>query len=386
MRLSSYIKASLYCISIYKGELPLASWLKAYFRENKKFGSRDRKVVSHLCYSFFRLGRCFPNENPEDRMVIGLFLTSPAPNALLEEARPNWNAVAHVTLEEKLTLLNADRALALLFPFSDHLSPEIDAERFASAHLVQPDLHLRLRPGKEEEVKLKLNKAGLTFDQEGSHTLSLPNATTIENLLHLDAEAVVQDLSSQRVLEPLRDIDWLQKSSIKAWDCCAASGGKSLLLWDTFPKVHLTVSDVRSSILRNLHERFATAGIKGYDSFVMDVSAPQFTLSKTFDFVLCDAPCTGSGTWSRTPEYLSFFNEEKIKYYSDIQKWIGLNASKSVRKGGLFLYITCSVFREENEDVAAYLAKETSMKLVSETYFKGWDKKADTLFAALFSL
>ncbi|HEY0059164.1 MAG TPA: Fmu (Sun) domain-containing protein, partial [Flavisolibacter sp.] len=263
---------------------------------------------------------------------------------------------------------------------------EIEVDQFIPAHLVQPDLHLRLRPGKEEEVKLKLTTAGLSFEQTGPYSLSLPNSSAIENVVELDAEAVVQDLSSQRVLEPLTAIDWLQKSPIAVWDCCAASGGKSLLLWDTYPEVHLTVSDVRSSILRNLHERFARAGIKGYDSFVADVSAPQFTMTKTFDLVVCDAPCSGSGTWSRTPEYLSFFKEDKIKYYSDIQKWIGLNASKSLRKGAVFLYITCSVFHEENEDVVAYFEKETSMKLVSKTYFKGWEKKADTLFAALFSL
>ncbi|HVG12609.1 MAG TPA: hypothetical protein VM843_06365, partial [Flavisolibacter sp.] len=331
MRLASYIKASLYCISIYKGEVPLAAWLKAYFRENKKFGSRDRKVVSHLCYCFFRLGGSFQHEKPEDRMVIGLFLTSSSPNVLLEEARPEWNVIAHHSVKEKFTLLGAEGQLPLLFPFLDHFSAQIDVDPFISAHLVQPHLHLRLRPGREEDVMLKLSRAGLYFEQAGPHTLSLPNSSAVESVLQLDAEAVVQDLSSQRVLEPLMAMERLQRSPITAWDCCAASGGKSLLLWDTFPKVHLTVSDVRSSILRNLHERFATAGINGYDSFVADVSAPQFTMTKTFDLVICDAPCTGSGTWSRTPEHLSFFKEEKIKYYSDIQKWIGLNASKSVK-------------------------------------------------------
>jgi 16S rRNA (cytosine967-C5)-methyltransferase len=50
------------------------------------------------------------------------------------------------------------------------------------------------------------------------------------------------------------------KSEIKLWDCCAASGGKSLLAVDTLGNIDLTVSDVRSSIIHNLKHRFAVAG------------------------------------------------------------------------------------------------------------------------------
>ena len=386
MRLPSYIQAALYCISLYKGELPLAAWLKNYFRENKKFGSRDRKVVSHLCYSYFRLGKAFGEESSEERMVIGLFLTSSAPNALLQEARPEWNAQAHLTAEAKLAFLGTEDELENIFPLRPHLSAEIDAQRFSLAHLVQPHLHLRLRPGHEEAVKQKLTKAGIPFEQPEPRTLSLQNNTKLEEVLELDREAVVQDLSSQKVLQPLATLEAFSGEGLSAWDACAASGGKSLLLWDTYPGIRLTVSDVRSSILRNLHQRFAQAGIKEYDSFVADVSAPQFTMTKAFDLVICDAPCTGSGTWGRTPEYLSLFDAAKVKYYSDLQKWIGANASKGLKKGGALLYITCSVFREENEDVAAYLQQTTGMKLQSTTYFKGWERGADTLFTALFTL
>jgi 16S rRNA (cytosine967-C5)-methyltransferase len=63
-----------------------------------------------------------------------------------------------------------------------------------------------------------------------------------------------------------------------------------------------------------------------------------------------------------------------------------LNASKSVKKEGYFLYITCSVFEKENEGVVNFLKDHTSLQLVTQQYFTGYDKRADTLYAALFTL
>ncbi|MFN2440108.1 MAG: Fmu (Sun) domain-containing protein, partial [Chitinophagaceae bacterium] len=105
-----------------------------------------------------------------------------------------------------------------------------------------------------------------------------------------------------------------------------------------------------------------------------------------FDLIICDAPCTGSGTWSRTPEQLYFFKEEKIEYYAGLQKKIAVNAIKALKKGGHLLYITCSVFKKENENIVEYLQQNTSLQLKSMRYFKGYDKQADTLFTALFTL
>jgi 16S rRNA (cytosine967-C5)-methyltransferase len=112
------------------------------------------------------------------------------------------------------------------------------------------------------------------------------------------------------VLQPLRSIV-LTDASLTLWDCCAASGGKSILAYDQFSSLKLTVSDVRASILSNLRKRFERAGIRHYASFVADITSPRFQLNKTFDIVLCDVPCSGSGTWSRTPEQLSFFARSK---------------------------------------------------------------------------
>jgi 16S rRNA (cytosine967-C5)-methyltransferase len=143
------------------------------------------------------------------------------------------------------------------------------------------------------------------------------------------------------------------------------------------------VSDLRESILANLKKRFHKAGIRNYQSFVADLSTNLKFQISNFDLIICDAPCTGSGTWSRTPEQLYYFKKEKIDHYSNLQKSILENVVPLIRKRGHLLYITCSVFKKENEDVVEYLQKEFNLKVEKMELLKGYDKKADTLFAAL---
>src|SRR6476659_4841485 len=76
MRSYSYLNSAGKIIESYDGSIPLSAWLKEYFRANKKFGSKDRKEVSHICYCFFRLGKSFTTKSREERMLIALFLCS----------------------------------------------------------------------------------------------------------------------------------------------------------------------------------------------------------------------------------------------------------------------------------------------------------------------
>jgi 16S rRNA (cytosine967-C5)-methyltransferase len=386
-RYYSYINSAKQILNEYHGSEPFALFLKKFFAADKKYGSKDRKQISHLCYCFFRLGNAFETEVIEERIVIGLFLTAQSHNNLLFQAKPEWNEQVHLLVIEKIAFLNASEEWNSIFILQQYLSSEIDKELFITALFIQPNLHLRLRPHKEKIVKEKLTATQIEFSVESENCLSLPNASKLDGLIQLDSDAVIQDYSSQKVLGLLQLPTTNHKPQTATWDCCAASGGKSILAYDTIPNINLTVSDIRSSILINLKKRFESAGINTYKSFVADLSnAPLTTHHSPFDLIICDAPCSGSGTWSRTPEHIIFFKEEKIEEYANLQKKIAVNASKSLKKGGHFLYITCSVFKKENEEVVEYLKQNTSLKLKAMHYYKGYDKKADTLFAALFTL
>ena len=100
--------------------------------------------------------------------------------------------------------------------------------------------------------------------------------------------------------------------------------------------------------------------------------------------IIADVPCTGSGTWSRTPEQLFFFDEKDISKYSSLQKKILTNTIPRLKAGGWLLYVTCSVFREENEGNVKFIEETFAVSLQKQELLIGYEIKADTLFVALF--
>jgi 16S rRNA (cytosine967-C5)-methyltransferase len=370
------------------------SFLKKYFRQNKKYGSRDRRQISHLCYCYFRVGKALLNIPIEERVLIGLFLCSDRPNEMIELLKPEWNEKVDLPVKEKLLIITAQLRQSVgnhllsidIFPWKEELGEGIDHEKFCESFFIQPDLFIRLRPGYANEVKTKLLGQEINFSEISPGCLSLPNGSRIENIIELDSEAVVQDLNSQQTGFFLKSFKpEISNLKLKIWDCCAASGGKSLMLNDIDPDIELTVSDIRESALNNLKKRFAKAGIKNYKSFVTDLTQLNFKSQiSNFELIICDAPCTGSGTWSRTPEQLYFFNEKKIEQYALLQKKIVANIIPQLKKDGCLLYITCSVFKKENEEVVEFIQSNSDLELIKMELLKGYDKKADTMFVALF--
>lgn len=384
-RYFSYLNTAVSLIRNYKGQEPLANHLKKFFSENKKIGSTDRKQISHLCYSYFRLGKALPGAAIEERIVAGLFMCSVEPNELLHHLRPEWNEKATADLTEKINILTSPLFFQDLFPFTQFLSEGIDTAAFAQSFLQQPNLFLRVRPGYLETVNKKLVAAGLAFMQEGN-CIILPNNSKVEHVVAMNKEVVIQDYNSQQVGQFLSVIrQFIPNTKLRVWDCCAASGGKSILAVDILGDIALAVSDIRDSILFNLKKRLAEAGIKNYHSFTADLSVKNNTLpGSTYDVIIADVPCSGSGTWSRTPEQLYFFDTEKIFYYSRLQKEIIVNIVDKLKPGGFLLYITCSVFKNENEEMTDYIQQQFKFQLIQQEVMIGYDKKADTMFAALF--
>jgi 16S rRNA (cytosine967-C5)-methyltransferase len=388
-RYYSYLNTSKHLLQQYNGEEPFASFLKKYFSANKKIGSKDRKQVSNLCYSFFRMGKAVMNTSIDEKILTALFLCSDKPNEVLAALKPEWNEKCKLPLNEKLLINNHSLLIQNVFPWKDELSEGVDHEIFSQSFFIQPDLFLRLRPGKEKIVIQKIRQAGIDFKMIAETCLALPNATKIDEVIELDKEAVVQDQNSQRTgdlikSEILNLIPIAIGTEISVWDCCAGSGGKSIMAFDIDPKIKLAVSDTRESILANLKKRFVSAGIKNYESFVADLANKSAIRHPPSEVIIADVPCSGSGTWSRTPEQLYFFDERKIETYAALQKKIVSNAIPHLKPGGSFVYITCSVFKKENEEVVAFIKENFHLTLKQMEVLKGYDKKADSIFIAVF--
>ena len=272
----------------------------------------------------------------------------------------------------------------MIAPLQSALSENIHSTDFSGAFLHQPKVFLRIRPGKENEIIAILQQQKVPYTQLNKTCIALEQGIKIENILPLNKTCVIQDYSSQRVGELLQCIPHDSKS-LAVWDCCAASGGKSILVKDTLNAIQLTVSDIRQSILHNLQQRFAVAGIKDYDLFLADVSKPLTPALKNryYDLIIADVPCSGSGTWSRTPEQLYFFSEQQIEEYARLQQKIVQQVIPQLKPGGFLLYITCSAFKKENEEMVQYILKNFPLSLMKQQLMEGYQMQADTMFAAL---
>lgn len=142
-------------------------------------------------------------------------------------------------------------------------------------------------------------------------------------------------------------------------DICAGGGGKSLALAALMDnKGQIFAHDVDGRRLAPLKERADRAGARN-----IQIRTPMRTkdalgdLTGRMDVVLVDAPCTGSGTWRRSPDSKWRLRPNALAKRLDEQRQVFALAAPLVKPGGRLVYVTCSVLPEENEDqVAAFLA------------------------------
>ncbi|OYU55540.1 MAG: Fmu (Sun) domain protein [Chitinophagaceae bacterium BSSC1] len=386
--LNQHLQTAIGIIDAYDGVVPLAAYLKNHFAANKKYGSKDRKNITHFCYAFFRLGHALKNHPPDQRIRVSIFLQSKEPGSWSILFEHSWLEAWSDSIDERLAFVKTafpDFQLEHVFPWLTQIAKEIDPSGFLKSAFVQPDLFIRIRPGHHKKLIQKIADQQIPFLQLSEHCLALPSTSKLEGIVAMDQELVVQDASSQSIAQLLKQISFEQKKRIAFWDCCAASGGKTILTQDILGNLDITVSDIRSSILHNLSHRFQRAGIQHFHPIVADLSVEKPSLpQKKFDFIFCDVPCSGSGTWGRTPEQLYFFKESNIATFAKLQQSILKNVIPLLAPGGYLLFSTCSVFQAENDSNLDFLLnQDPHLKLMEAQYLKGYGMKADTMYAAL---
>jgi 16S rRNA (cytosine967-C5)-methyltransferase len=382
MKLEYQVRSFEQAFNNYDGSMPLHRFLVTYYKQHKQMGSSDRRWTTRYLYSYFRLGKALKQEEQLLRLAIADFLCNHTDSLVVNHYLPQLAAHILLPVQAKLALITdafPTFELTDVFPFDAARSQGIDETEFLQSFFIQPDLFIRVKSADHQLIFDLLVQQEVAVREITEQTMALPNGTKLEKILPEDKFYQVQDLSSQRTGELFDPKPWDYW-----WDCCAASGGKSLLLHDLEPKIQLLVTDVRENSLHNLDERFLNAGIKKYQKKVLDLQQnnEQEMHDYAFDGIILDAPCSGSGTWGRTPEMLYHFEDYKIAFFSGLQKNIATNVFKYLKPGKPLVYITCSVFKEENEDVIDYLLKNLPLKLERMETIKGYNDKADTMFIA----
>lgn len=138
-------------------------------------------------------------------------------------------------------------------------------------------------------------------------------------------------------------------------DCCAAPGGKSVLLAKKCRNVTaFELHEHRVELIRQYKKRMGAENVTALqkDSAFFD---PAY--EEKFDAVLCDAPCSGFGTVSENPDIKLFRKQEDLAALAKTQSEILANVSRYVKKGGALYYSTCSLFECENDWIVAKFLK-----------------------------
>ena len=227
---------------------------------------------------------------------------------------------------------------------------------------LQADLTAHTIPTEANPV----SPSALTLGAEARNLTALPE--------FLDGHFELQDAGSQALVDRLP----LPQGG-RVLDYCAGGGGKTLAM-AARQSAYYFAHDISAARLAPLKERAERAGVR------VKLLAPGAAAGQgPYDLVLCDAPCTGSGAWRRSPEAKWKLSEQDLQRTCALQADILQEASALVKKGGILAYATCSVLREENEAiVSAFLSRNGEWALVQQEHWKP-DTTSDGFFLALIA-
>ncbi len=183
------------------------------------------------------------------------------------------------------------------------------------------------------------------------------------NPLHHAGAFYVQDPSAMLPVAAAKKIIW---PGMRVLDMCAAPGGKTTQLASLLLGEGCLVSNEKvTSRARILQGNVERMGIKNAVVINCTPEAIAKNYKKCFDFVLCDAPCSGEGMFRKYDNAADEWSEENVKLCAERQKEILHYAAKTVAGGGYLMYSTCTFSKEENEDVIAeFLEDHSSFEIV----------------------
>jgi len=173
----------------------------------------------------------------------------------------------------------------------------------------------------------------------------------------------VQEASSmflQWIIQQLTEPD----QYYKVLDLCAAPGGKTTLLANAFKKGLVVANETiksRNAILEENCIRW------GSDHIVVTQNDPSHfkALPNFFDFIVADAPCSGSGLFRKDPQAIKEWSEENVLHCSQRQERIIEDSITALQEGGYYIYSTCSYSFEEDEKIMDFIADMDGMKSVA---------------------
>ncbi len=368
---------------------PADAVANAFFRDRRFIGSGDRRTVSERTWRILRTRRRLSwwldraGLRPTPRMLVAASLLTDgwSLSGLDQSFSGGQYGPSHLNAEERgalsalegHTLDHPHMPGPVLAEVPDWIFPRLVA-RFGAelagemAAMEQPaplDLRVNLLKGTREEAAAALATEGI----EAAPTEISPWGLRVAGRRPVTTGPAfrsglveIQDEGSQ-VVALLVDA----QPEMRVADWCAGAGGKTLALAMAMEnRGHIAACDVSAPRLDGAVKRLRRAGIHNVERHLLE---PGDKWAKrragSFDRVLVDAPCTGTGTWRRNPDGRLRLRETDLTELVTKQAEILVRAARLVRVGGRLVYATCSLLNDENEaQVGRFLDGHSNFALV----------------------
>ncbi len=382
---------------------PADAIANAFFRERRFIGSGDRRSVSDRAWSVLRtrrklgwwLGRNDGSTKQSPRLLVAASLLlegwtlagvdqsysggqyGPTPLSGAEKsglARLESHSLEHPEMPDAVRLEVPDWIVPhLVARFGDTLN----AEMAAMALPAPLDLRVNLLRGTREQAMTALAAEGVetTPTEFSPWGLRIPTRRAITTGKAFTSGLVeIQDEGSQLVAllvgagPGMRVADW-----------CAGAGGKTLALAMTMQNQgHIVACDVSAPRLEGAVKRLRRAGVHNVEQYLIEATGKWAKRrAGSFDRVLVDAPCTGTGTWRRNPDARLRLVPNDLVELVVKQAGILRRAAELVKIGGRLIYATCSLLLEENDQqIVSFLADNPNFRAVPLR--EAWPDAPDT--------
>lgn len=345
---------------IFADKQPADNILNSYFRERRFIGSKDRKFISSEVWNIIRhrRGLEFEAQSKDIRKLLLVYLKD---GNFDEVFAGGQYGMLPVNDKEKQWL---DSLEDIPYPADveaecpSWLYEKINDMDLLKSLNIPASADFRINAGSRETVIQKMKDEGYDVVK----TPFSPIGIRSDERINLNNCMVFQDglIEPQDEASQLVSILCDVKSDHKIIDYCCGAGGKSLALgYLLHNKGRIEAHDVDIKRMDALDARMKRLQISNIEKVITEQVADDY------DRFIIDAPCSGSGTWRRSPDAKFCLNSEKLQQLVDIQSELLDFAAQRVKKGGEIVYITCSILQEENKkQIEAFLLRNKNFEQV----------------------
>ncbi|MGL1921703.1 MAG: RsmB/NOP family class I SAM-dependent RNA methyltransferase [Hyphomicrobiales bacterium] len=396
MRAEAHLAAAIEILStLFETGQPTDKYLDGYFKANRYAGSKDKRAIRTIIYDIYRNLRSYEYVigSAEPRSLVAAYLLGQGDDAATVAAKFGGEKYAAENLsDDEIAAIQAakdikDAPQAVLHnladwqfdKFNSQFGDQTESELEALNQKASLDVRVNTAQTTLDDAQKALSKQGLESSTMPWSPIGLrlePTTQLTQSPSYRYGAVEIQDEAAQ-VASLLAGA----KPKMAIVDYCAGGGGKTLALAAQMEnKGQVYAMDIDLSRLKAIKPRVDRAKLHNVQMHKLGNEKTNqliYELAENIDITFVDAPCSGTGTWRRSPDARFNLTKDGLNQIVQRQAQILESAAKLVKKGGKLVYATCSMFTEENEtQVTNFLEKNEEFELLN--YATEWELNVKT--------